>query len=191
MEIVSLKKALLVAFIVTFIGGCSTTDTENESSVSGGGAGANEGTSTTTVAIDPNDNISSRSISEAEQARLEAQAREAEAMARLEAMGRIVYFEFDKSTLLPEARAILNAHAERLKSTGGRIVLEGHADERGTREYNLALGERRAQSVQSYLAIQGVPRSRLETVSYGEEKPLEYGPGEARWSKNRRVEIRY
>lgn len=104
---------------------------------------------------------------------------------------RVFYFDFDKSDLKPEARESLTYHAQQLRSSGAKVRLEGHADERGTREYNQALGERRALSVANYLQIQGVPASQIETISYGEEKPVERGTNEAAYAKNRRVEIVY
>lgn len=100
------------------------------------------------------------------------------------------YFEFDSSDLKPEAMRALDAHAKVLQATGVRVVLEGHADERGTREYNMALGERRAASVQRYLSMQGVSPSQLELVSYGEERPVAMGSDEQSWAQNRRVELR-
>ena len=84
----------------------------------------------------------------------------------------------------------LDVHARDLKSNGARVVLEGHADERGTREYNMALGERRAKAVQRYLVLQGVSPAQLELVSYGEERPLAAGSGEESWAQNRRVELK-
>ncbi len=99
------------------------------------------------------------------------------------------YFDFDSSDLKPEAMQALDVHARDLRSNGMRVVLEGHTDERGTREYNMALGERRAQSVQRYLVMQGVSASQLELVSYGEERPAVLGHDEAAWAKNRRVEL--
>jgi len=100
------------------------------------------------------------------------------------------YFDFDKSTLKPQARATLVAHAERLKESGDRVRLEGHADERGSREYNMGLGERRAKAVRDFLVLQGVPASRIETVSYGEERPAVQGSNERAWEQNRRVELK-
>lgn len=100
------------------------------------------------------------------------------------------YFEFDSSDLKPEAMRALDAHAKVLRATGVRVVLEGHADERGTREYNMALGERRAAAVQRYLSMQGVSPAQLELVSYGEERPVALGSSEQSWAQNRRVELR-
>lgn len=104
---------------------------------------------------------------------------------------RVFYFAFDNSELTTEARAALVHHANNLKANPGmRVRLEGHADERGTREYNLALGERRAQAVERYLQVQGVSAGQLETVSYGEERPADTGTTEAAYSRNRRVEMK-
>jgi len=100
-----------------------------------------------------------------------------------------VYYSFDSSELDANAQSTLNKNADWLKSNPEvAIVLEGHCDERGTNEYNLALGERRAQSAQKYLTTLGVASERLSTISYGEEWPADPGHNEAAWSKNRRVE---
>lgn len=103
----------------------------------------------------------------------------------------IVYFDFDQATLKPQTRALLLAHADRLKSSNASARLEGHADERGSREYNIALGERRANAVRDFLVLQGVSASSLEVVSYGEERPLANGSNESSYAQNRRVEIKY
>ena len=102
----------------------------------------------------------------------------------------VFYFDFDQSTLKSEARAALMAQAERLKSSSDNVRLEGHADERGTREYNMALGERRANAVRDFLVLQGVDSFRIETISYGEERPVAMGSDEYSWSQNRRVELK-
>lgn len=106
-----------------------------------------------------------------------------------EGLDTVFYFDFDQSVLKPEARAALTAHAAILKDSGESVRLEGHADERGTREYNMALGERRANAVRDFLVLQGVSRSNIETVSYGEERPAQMGSYESSWSMNRRVEL--
>lgn len=104
----------------------------------------------------------------------------------------VVNFDFDQSKIRPEFRDILNQHADYLMANSGEnVILEGHADERGTREYNLALGERRANAVASYLKIRGVSESQIEVVSFGEEKPVAMGNTEAAYAQNRRVEIKY
>lgn len=104
----------------------------------------------------------------------------------------IVYFDFDKSEIRTEFRTVLNAHAMNLVANPNMtIVLEGHADERGTRDYNLALGERRAQAVADYLMLKGAAAGQIDTVSYGEERPVALGSTEADYAENRRVEIVY
>jgi len=105
---------------------------------------------------------------------------------------RRVYFAFDSSAVDDENRAIVEAHASYLAANKGvKVVLEGHADERGTREYNLALGERRAQAVERMVKLLGVSADRIKVVSYGEEKPVAMDHNEAAWALNRRVEILY
>ncbi len=106
------------------------------------------------------------------------------------ALSTVFYFDYDRSTLTYETRQALDQHAENLKNSARIIRLEGHADDRGTREYNLALGERRAKSVSDYLVLQGVSRSQIETISYGEEKPVAFGQNEQAYSLNRRVELK-
>jgi peptidoglycan-associated lipoprotein len=99
-----------------------------------------------------------------------------------------VFFAFDKSVLTPESRDTLANDAKLLKAASGvKIVIEGHCDERGTNEYNLGLGERRASSVKSYLVSLGISASRIKTISYGEEKPFGMGHDEAAWKQNRRA----
>ena len=105
------------------------------------------------------------------------------------AAGTVFYFDFDSSVLKPEAQQALDAHIALLKTNDESIRLEGHTDERGTRDYNMALGERRANAVRDYMVVNGIASYRIETISYGEEKPVAYGSGEANWSQNRRVEL--
>lgn len=159
----SLKQLLGLAFILAFMAGCASTPEED----------------TTAEA-------------EAQQRAAEAEQRvtpQPEPEEKVVELDRVFYFDFDSTVLKPEARAALTAHAERMKNTTNRIRLEGHADERGSREYNMALGERRANAVADFLVLQGIPRSRIETVSYGEERPARMGSNETAWSMNRRVEL--
>jgi len=105
---------------------------------------------------------------------------------------RVIYFDFDKSTVRPEYRGIVSAHAAyAAANSSARITLEGHADERGTREYNLGLGERRGNAVTGLMSAQGARSSQLVVVSYGEERPTCRVSDEDCWAQNRRVEIIY
>lgn len=105
---------------------------------------------------------------------------------------RIIYFEFDRSDIPTQYLDVLSAHAEYLiANPNAKVRLEGHADERGTREYNIGLGDRRAQSVRRILVFQGVANDQVSTVSYGEERPAVEGSSEDAYSRNRRVEIVY
>ena len=108
----------------------------------------------------------------------------------LDGVATVFYFDFDKSVLKAEARDALLIHAESLRNNPRSIRLEGHADERGTREYNLALAERRANTVRDFLLLQGVNGNNIEVISYGEEKPVAFGSGEDSYSLNRRVELK-
>jgi peptidoglycan-associated lipoprotein len=105
---------------------------------------------------------------------------------------RVIYFDFDSSEIKGDGTDIVGAHAKYLANNpGARVRLEGHTDDRGSREYNIGLGERRAQSVRRALLLQGATEAQLSTVSYGAERPAVAGHDEAAWSKNRRVEIVY
>ena len=105
---------------------------------------------------------------------------------------RVIYFDYDTATISSEFRQVLEAHAAYLTDNfTARVVLEGHTDERGTREYNLALGENRALSVKRQLSIMGVRESQMDLVSFGEERPDMLGQGEEVFSLNRRVELVY
>ena len=104
----------------------------------------------------------------------------------------VVYFEFDQSDIRPEFNDMLEAHADFLaRNRGASVRLEGHADETGSREYNIGLGERRAQAVRRILMLQGATATQLTTVSYGEERPAALGSDEESYSLNRRVELVY
>jgi peptidoglycan-associated lipoprotein len=109
----------------------------------------------------------------------------------VELLGTLIYFEFDSSVVRSEDQDLVAAHAISLnESPHLKVRLEGHADERGSREYNIGLGERRAQAVRQILMIQGVGVSQIQTVSFGEERPVSRGSSESDYAENRRVEIR-
>ncbi len=102
-----------------------------------------------------------------------------------------IYFDYDKSAIRDDAKSVLRSNAEAISANGqwGRITIEGHCDERGSEEYNLALGERRAASVRRYMMDLGVSGSRMDTVSFGETKPAVMGHDESAWRYNRRSEF--
>lgn len=151
-----------IAFFSVLLAGCASTDTDSS---------GQEGADTASTYTEP----------------AEANAYDAQDVMNLET---VFHFEFDQATLTSKARTALDAQIVRLKNTTGPVRLEGHADERGTREYNIALGERRAIAVADYMAINGIPRYRIETVSYGEERPVAFGQSESTYSSNRRVELK-
>ena len=104
----------------------------------------------------------------------------------------MVFFDYDSFVIKAEARPVIESHARFLQANKQRkAMLEGHTDERGGREYNLALGQKRAEAVQRALVLLGVPESQLEAVSFGKEKPSATGADEAAFAKNRRVEFKY
>lgn len=148
------------------------------------------------------EDVVAEGVHTSDQAAAEASAAERDAAAEAEALEEqvaavlpritTIYFDFDKSNIRSEYYDLLNAHAAYLQAnSNAKVVLEGHTDERGTREYNLALGERRANSVQRYLTLQGVPSSQIEVVSYGEERPAVRGQTREAYDQNRRVEFVY
>lgn len=105
---------------------------------------------------------------------------------------RTIYFEYDSTIINPEGQSALNAHAEYLSLNSTKIlIIEGHTDERGTREYNLSLGERRGRAVADFLTASGVPGEQVEVRSYGEENPVALDHSESAWQLNRRVELLY
>jgi len=107
-------------------------------------------------------------------------------------VARLIYFDYDSYIIKPEFQSLIEAHARFLKASKSRhVALEGHTDERGGSEYNLALGQRRAEAVRRALALLGVPDAQMEAVSFGKERPAVQGSGEEVWAKNRRVEIVY
>ena len=178
MHIQNVLKIGMAVLLTLTLAACASSDTEDtgdtDTGMDSSSSTTSGGSSATTSGTNNNNGLTA------------AQMRE-----RQEALDTTVfYFEFDRSDLSAEARAALVHHANYLKENPAtRYRLEGHADERGTREYNLALGERRAQAVERYLQVQGVSSNQLETISYGEEMPVDPGTTEAAYARNRRVEI--
>lgn len=187
MSVNKLGKFAVIGLSAAWIAGCSTTSTNTDTSTvaedvakqasdeiddaSSQAFGTGEGGALTSVIVD-----------EAEEAATDL----------LAGVHTVFYFDFDKSIVRPESREALAKHAAYLVSNPeASVILEGHGDERGTREYNIALGERRAKAVSRYLTIQGVSASQVESVSFGEEVPVAFGHDENAWQLNRRVEVRY
>ncbi|TNE81864.1 MAG: peptidoglycan-associated lipoprotein Pal [Gammaproteobacteria bacterium] len=165
-----LKYGAMVTFVAALLSGCSSTGTEDEAGAAG----------TTSV---PSQSVTTGTVGGGDVS--------GTTLGTDSAIARVFYFEFDKAVLNAEARAALRLHAEWLKAHPGvNIRLEGHADERGTREYNMALGERRANSVRDFLVQEGVSASVMEVISYGEESPAALGSNDASWALNRRVEMK-
>jgi peptidoglycan-associated lipoprotein len=165
-------KAITLLFTVALLAACSGSSKKEEEAAAAAAAEA---------------------ARQAEASAAAAAAAQAEQKSRYDAAmaaGSVFYFDFDSYTLKPEALAALDSHIGYLSSNDQTVRLEGHTDERGTREYNMALGERRANAVRDYMVVNGIASYRIETVSYGEERPIAYGSGEANWSQNRRVELK-
>ena len=117
-----------------------------------------------------------------------AQSAKVEPAATAETAVKDIFFDFDKSNIRPDAREILNGDADfLLKNGNSKVVIEGHCDERGTAEYNMALGQRRAEETKKYLVNLGIKEPRIKTISYGEERPFDPGHNEDAWAKNRRA----
>jgi peptidoglycan-associated lipoprotein len=174
-----LNSVLLLIFSVALLAACEgTTGTTKDDSTVTGGAGSSSSSSdsaTTSAAgsgsmwtghpLDDPDSLLSK---------------------------RTVYFDFDESVILDQDRPILEAHAQYLsQNPGAAVTLEGHTDERGTREYNLALGERRSIAVRQFMSLLGASGQQMRTLSYGEERPAASGHNEEAWALNRRVVIVY
>ena len=173
----NLAKPTLVFALALSMVGCSSTSEEVDSEVkSDTGETGIEATTRRTQELE---------------AERQARAAVAEELIRRSALAtRVFYFDFDIADFRQADRDILNFHAQDLASNSNRrIRVEGHADEQGTREYNLALGERRANSIVNYLIVNGASGSQVEIVSYGEERPADRGDSEVSYQRNRRVEI--
>jgi peptidoglycan-associated lipoprotein len=122
-----------------------------------------------------------------EQGLMEEKSRE-DMSQRQQYMEEDIYFDFDQSVIRPDAQDVLRKKAEFLReNSGSSVIIEGHCDERGTSEYNLALGERRALAAKAFLMNMGISSSRLSTISYGEERPVDPGSNEEAWARNRRA----
>lgn len=198
----NIKSWLLAALLAMFLAACATTDesisTEGDGapidSQQDGGSGSMTGDDSTggaaATGLYGSDGGDGTAIVDESSGAMGAAAMLEQTDGDL--ADRTIYFEYDSAKLSSESIAILEVHGNFLASNGEVSVrLEGHTDERGSREYNIALGDRRAQSVRRVLLFQGASSDQIETVSYGEEEPAVSGHDEAAWSKNRRVELIY
>jgi peptidoglycan-associated lipoprotein len=169
MSFKTIKTGFIIAALASLLAACSSTSTEDTAGT-GVGMGTDSGSSVST-------GTSQGSAVYADDPTMGG------------TLDTVFYFDFDSSVLRQDARAALNVHAEKLRNSPMYVRLEGHADERGTREYNMALGERRANAVKEFLVLQGVNGAYLEVISYGEERPAALGSDDSSWSLNRRVEL--
>jgi len=172
----SMKKFALLGAVAMLMAGCSSVSLDNAPVEDRTAAGTAPKGSESAVASTTVGNVDAGKSSQS-------------AIANV---SHLVYFDFDSYVIKPEFQAVIDAHARHLKADRSRkVVLEGHTDERGGREYNLALGQRRADAVRRALGLLGVADNQMEAVSFGEEKPAVQGSNEEAWAKNRRVEIKY
>ncbi|MFC0268414.1 peptidoglycan-associated lipoprotein Pal [Kushneria aurantia] len=171
MQFSSYAKTLAVALSLAVVAGCSS------------GGGTQDGSDTTGMTSGSSGSTSGMGSSS---------GASGQGMGQQAPSENRVYFDFDSDAIRPEFESMLNQQARYLQSNPSTsVVLEGHTDPRGTREYNLGLGERRANAVRQYLSIQGVSPSQMEVVSYGEERPAASGNSEQAWAQDRRVVIDY
>ncbi|MGM0449939.1 MAG: peptidoglycan-associated lipoprotein Pal [Pseudomonadota bacterium] len=190
------NRVLILGLALLFVAGCSSTSTQPEDSESGDGMGDADteeqsdadSSSSDAYGAGDGDGVAEEDMTDEERA--ENAMKEAREKAMDEAS--TIYFDFDSSEIRRESRSVLEAHAAYLaEDEDASVVLEGHTDERGSSEYNMALGERRAESVARFLRVNDVSEDQIETVSYGEEKPAVDESDEEAWAENRRVEINY
>ena len=178
MRVGTFSKAVAVAATVVWMTGCSSTSTTTDSSETMDQASQQQAPATSTGTGNDSSMQSGQMGSDS--------------MSAIDNLQTVFYFDFDKAVVKADAFEDLSAHAKYLSANPeARVVLEGHADERGTREYNMALGERRAKAVSRFLTVQGAGSNQIEVVSYGEERPAVMGHDESSWSQNRRVELKY
>ncbi|MGF1699005.1 peptidoglycan-associated lipoprotein Pal [Photobacterium makurazakiensis] len=177
MQLNKVLKGLAIALPMFTLAACSSSESTDSSAASETNTGtATEQSTTVATPVDSG----SAALSEQE---LRSQELRQE---------QTIYFKFDNSEIQPDYQEMLTAHADYLRdNTAVKVIVEGHADERGTPEYNIALGERRANAVATYLQTLGVSASQISLVSYGEEKPLVLGHTEADYAKNRRSVLVY
>ena len=182
-----MQRLIALAAVAFFVAACETaSQTSTDSAGESSSSTASTSASTTSTSSSGSSGSSSSSSSSSSASSAAAAATSAEdALAKI---GNTVYFGYDSSALSDDAQATLMRQAGFLRGNPSlTVTIEGHCDERGTREYNLALGERRATAARDYLLAQGVDPARIRVISYGKERPVASGSTEQSWSKNRRA----
>ncbi|MCL6416327.1 peptidoglycan-associated lipoprotein Pal [Aestuariirhabdus sp. Z084] len=175
MEIMKIGKLFVLAASLAVVAGCSSTGGSSSGDTEGGSTSSGSGVDSGSVSSSSSTGSDAGSLSMDEKTLVDQ---------------KVFLFPFDSSTLSPSDYDSLDVHAKVLSGNSSqRITIEGHTDERGTREYNLALGERRAKAVKRYLVMKGVAPGQIETVSYGKERPVVEGHSESSWKENRRAVI--
>ena len=188
-------KMLCALFLSAFIlSGCESMSTAEEDTFTNSemdSTATEEANDVSTTAAPDEAEIAARELAAQELAAQQAQAAAMKEQAALREI-RTFYFDFDQASIKTDSRAALAAHAAFLSSNPSvKIHLEGHTDERGTKGYNMALGERRANAVQQFLVVNGVSKAQIEVLSYGEERPSNSAHNESAWAQNRRAYIEY
>ncbi len=184
------KSVLFIAFAMLMAGGCAKQEMLKKDEMippaaSSGSTGS--GKDASTIKETP---VKSEPVREASIGDKSGEANAGDSAALSAGSLETIYFDFDSYLLSPAAREILVRNAQKMKAKGGmRIRIEGNCDERGSDEYNLALGEKRAKSAMQYIISLGVPANRLSVISYGKEKPADSGNDDGAWAKNRRDEF--
>ncbi len=163
----------MMALVALLFAGCSSTGTKDGDP--GASVDGADGSGTTTSGIGPGGSWSASELQNPNSP----------------LYTKVIYFDFDQDTIRSEYIDVLRAHAGYLINSGATVLVEGHADERGSREYNIALGERRANAVRRFLEAEGVDTVQVNTISYGEERPAAFGHDEGSWAENRRAVLVY
>lgn len=194
MSLSGLKQLFLVGVLGVSLVGCSSTPTNEDTAASN--AAAEQAAADAAAAEQAAADAAAAEAAAAAKAAAEAVPTNADGMTAAELFdalqGKVVNFEFDRSEVRSEFYDVIKLNADYMAlNSDANITIEGHCDERGTREYNLALGERRANSVKNALVAEGVSPSRITVISYGEERPVNTAHNEVAWSKNRRAEFNY
>ena len=192
------KPWMIAAVVALFVSACATTQDEiiedgpptvDESVTDGTTSGAETTDGAAASGLEGSGDSGATAIADSER---EMTATEMLEQSDGPLANRTIYFEYDSASLTDESIAILEKHGNFIAANGEvRVRLEGHADERGSREYNIGLGDRRAQSVRRVLLFQGAATNQIDTVSYGEESPVDSAHNEEAWARNRRVELIY